>query len=359
MRSVIRASYRYGLAVVLAAGVLATQSQAADSLQWKFKEGDTAQYAMSVTNDMLADFGGAEFEILFKLIFDLSWKVNSVDADGVADLSQTIDRIQLHMSTPFTGEFGYDSNEDVTPEGPIWERMGGPIEAMREGEFKIKVGPNGDVREVTLPEALTTTLAEQAEAGGGGGGMAMLAGGGMFSENSIKQVVGQTIVTLPSGDVAPGTEWTKSFENKMGDTATERVEMTFRYEGDEDREGTKLSKIAATSETSLELNEEADLDLFMELTEQEGSGTILFDAASGRAVESKFSQKATIEGDFMGNEFAQERETTTLIIQGTSDQLPQDESTAPAADAPADDAPADAPADDEAPADEAADESDK
>ena len=63
----------------------------------------------------------------------------------------------------------------------------------------------------------------------------------------------------------------------------------------------------------------------MELTEQEGSGTIYFDSAAGRAIESKFYQKAVIEGDFMGNEFAQERETTTHIIQGTSDQFASDE----------------------------------
>ena len=252
MHSVIRKTCRLGLAALLVGGLLSAQSQAAGKLQWKFKEGDTANYAMSVTNEMLADFGGAEFEILFKLIFDLSWNVDAVDGEGVAELSQKIDRIQLKMSTPFTGEFGYDSNEDVTPEGPIWERMGGPIEAMREGAFKIKVAPTGEVLEVTLPEALVAALAEQSQ-GGGGGGMAMLAGGGMFTENSIKQVIGQTIVTLPTGDAAPGTEWSKSFENKMGSTGTERVETTYRYDSDEDRDGISVTKINAKSEMSFEI----------------------------------------------------------------------------------------------------------
>jgi hypothetical protein len=83
-----------------------------------------------------------------------------------------------------------------------------------------------------------------------------------------------------------------------------------------------------------------DGDVIIELIEQDGSGTILFDAEAGLTVESTSVQTNVMEGEFMGNEIALETENTVIVVQGTSDDLPKSETEAPAEEA-ADDKPAD------------------
>lgn len=314
--------------IVAAAAVvaLAVSPVGAETLQWKFKAGESENYAMSVVNNVLIDFSGAEFDVTFGLTFDLSWTVDEVADDGTATLTQKIDRIQVMANTPFTGEFSYDSKEGEEPAGPMWEQMGPIVQAMLDAEIKLKAKPNGEVTEVTLPDELAEALSSgggrRGGGGGGGGGMgAMMGGAGMFNKATVEESIKQALISLPPGDISADTKWTRSFENPLGPIGVEKYETTYQFEGIESREGKDLHKIVSETSMTFELNEDSDLDLFMEVVEQEGSGTVLFDAAAGRAVESKYVQKIVVEADFMGNELYQERESVTRIVQGNSDQF--------------------------------------
>ncbi|MGD9647960.1 MAG: DUF6263 family protein [Pirellulales bacterium] len=177
---------------------LATTARAEKKLAWKFKEGEKLDYALRQSVGMLADFNGIELDIKIKLTMDTAWTVKSVDSDGTAQLDLKVGRLQLMLNTPFTGEFTYDSNDkENKPEGEIWERLGKPAEAMLEGDFSMSVSKQGKVSDVKLPEKLVEALSE----GGGGGGQAMLMGGGMFTENSIKQMLEQAVLPLPEESV--------------------------------------------------------------------------------------------------------------------------------------------------------------
>ena len=160
-------------------------------------------------------------------------------------------------------------------------------------------------------------------------------GGGLFSESAIKQVVEQSILTLPDAGIADGATWNKKMENKLGPIGTQKFDTTLTYSGVEKRDGLELAKIDTKTEMTFEPNPDSDADIEMEVTEQEGKGSVLFDAKKGRVVESTNEQKMTLEGDFMGNEFAQEITLTLLVMQGTSDDLPKEEEPAAEGDAPA------------------------
>jgi len=332
---------RVGLCAAVALAVsFGTQTQAADALGWKFKEGEKVNYAVSNASHRLIDAGGAEFDVDFAFITDVTWTVDKVADDGSAELTQTIDRVQLKVNTPFTGEFAYDSKATDQPalEGPIWERMGPVIEKMVGGEFKVKVTKRGEVTEVTLPEALAEVVKEQAEAAGGGGGGgagALFMGGNMFGEKAMKDTIQRGIVIFPE---SPGSEWNNIVEEGMGEFAVIKYDTKYTQAGTESKNGKELQKIEAKTEMTLELAEAADDgDVIIELIEQDGSGTILFDAEAGLTVESTSVQKNVMEGEFMGNEISLETENTVIVVQGTSDDLPKSEADAPAEDASDDD----------------------
>lgn len=336
---------RVGLCAAVALAVsFGNQSQAAEALGWKFKEGEKVNYAVSNASHRLIDAGGAEFDVDFAFITDVTWTVDKVADDGSAELTQSIDRVQLKVNTPFTGEFSYDSKATDQPalEGPIWERMGPVIEKMVGGEFKVKVTKRGEVTEVALPEALAEIIKEQAEAGGGGGGGggagALFMGGNMFGEKAMKDTIQRGIVIFPE---AAGSEWNNVVEEAMGEFAVIKYDTKYTQSGTESKNGKELQKIDAKTEMTLELAEAAeDGDVIIELIEQDGSGTILFDAEAGLTVESTSVQTNVMEGEFMGNEIALETENTVIVVQGTSDDLPKSETEAPAEEA-ADDKPAD------------------
>ena len=308
-------------AALLTAG-LASTAQAAKNLEWKFKEGEKLNYALRQSVGMLADFNGIELDIKIKWTMDTAWTVKSISSDGNAQLSLKVERLQLMLNTPFTGEFKYDSaDKESKPEGEVWERLGKPAEAMLEGEFALTVSKKGKVSDVKLPEDLVKALSE----GGGGGGQAMMMGGGMFTESSIKQLFEQAVLPLPEESVADGVTWNKKLENKMGPLGTQKIDVVFSYAGTEEQDGKVLEKIGAKTEVAFEAAEEGDLEIEMELTEQEGTGEILFDAEAGKTVKSSITQKLTMSGDFMGNEFEQETTLNLLLQAGSSDGLPSDE----------------------------------
>lgn len=351
MRKTINTTARVGLWAALALAVsFGARAQAADSLGWKFKAGEKVQYAISNASHRLIDAGGAEFDIDFNFTTDVTWAVDKVNDDGSAELTQTIDRVQLKVNTPFTGEFGYDSSdkESPAPEGPIWERMGPAIEKMVGGQFKVKVTKRGEVTEVTLPEDLLAIIKEQAEAGGGGGGGAgaLFMGGDMFGEKAMKATIQRGIVIFPE---SADKEWSNLVEEKMGEFATMKYDTKYTHSGTEKKDGKELQKIDSKTEMTLELADGAeDGDVILELIEQEGSGMILFDAAAGQTVSSTSVQKNSMEGEFMGNEVAFETENTIVVVQGTSENLPKDEAAEEASsdEKPADDKPAEEKKDD-------------
>lgn len=321
----LRSNLRSATWLALAVAVVAADAAQAAPLKWKFKQGDKMDYALRQKADILIDANGVEFDIKVAQTMDLKWDVKAVAADGTVELTQKVDRVQLKMSTPFTGEFVYDSKDEANaPTGEIWERMGGPIKALVGGEFTVKLKPNGQVEEIKLPEKLVELLGESK----GGGAQSMMMGGGLFTESAIKQIIEQSILTLPDSDLANGTTWNKKIENKLGPIGTQKFDTTLTYEGTETKDGVELAKIGTKTEMAFEPNADSDVDIEMEVTEQEGKGSVLFDTKAGRVLESQNVQKMTLEGDFMGNEFAQEITLTLLLKQGNSDGLPKDEAPA-------------------------------
>ncbi len=297
----------------------AAHVRAEQSLQWKFKAGDKINYVLEQGGDINVNASGVEFDVMLNQTMDTTWNVASVAADGTADIGLTVDRLQLMMNTPFTGEFKYDSKDGKEGEGQVWQMIGPYVKNIIGEQISLKMKPTGEVLEVKLPDKLVEALSS-GRGGGGGGARSMMMGGG-FGAETVKELIGQAIVRLPAEAVADNATWQANYETKMGPIGTQKSTFNYSYQGMQKKAAKELAKIGLSTELTFEPAQNEELDMEMEMTEQSGSGSVLFDPEAGRTVESTAKQKVVMEGDFMGNEFVQSRDMTVALRMGTSPVL--------------------------------------
>lgn len=312
-------------ALALASGfalVFAVPSRADVTLRYQFKKGESAKYV--IDNDLSAkiDFNGSAIEFSMKMIFDVTWSVNKVADDGVAELSQKIDRVQLKMDSPLAGNMDYDSaTPDSEPDSPIWATMGKTIKEMREGEFILTVSPAGVVKEIKLPAKLEESFSKrggQRRGGGpGGGGF-----GALLNGDAIKQQISRAFVPLPEGPAKKDATWKQKLETKFGNAGTQQTEVTYTYKGEEAKDGKEVASIASKSDMKFVPNEEGGGDVDAEITDQKGAGAALFDIKSGKLVSSKFDQQVVMTVTARDNEITQDFTTVTTIKEGKSANPP-------------------------------------
>lgn len=269
-----------GLALGMLA-VLAPWSAAAEdaTLRYKFKEGETLQYAAETKMGIQVNAGGVNQTIETSQNIDMSWKVNSLDGKGRAKVTMTFDRLRMTMNAGQAGKVDYDSKEDKVPEGPIGQALAPVLKAIKGAEFTFTMDPRGTISDVKVPEKLKEAIKDAAQGGGGFGDM--------FSEDTLKQMT--SILSFPEGPVTKGKPWQnqESIKTPFGKM---KVDTKATYEGTVDRGGAKLDKVAL--EPSFKVEGEAAsagplTDL--KLTGQESKGTAYFDREAGRVVETELN----------------------------------------------------------------------
>ncbi len=276
------------LAIVLVGVSLA---QADTPPRWKFKTGETLNYVLERNVDGQMKLAGNPIGIKMGMTFDTTWKCTGVQDDGTAALEQTVDRIQISMASPLSGEIKYDSAVGAAPSGPLGAMLGPMINGLLNQPIKLNVSPLGEVSDIDLPEKLKEEFAKQKEVGQNRrSGMGI--GGNAFSEEAIEKLVEQAVMPLPES-AEEGTTWTQAFENELPMLGTEFSETTFSIGGDETVDGKKLVKIEATTELLFEPAVEPRME--MEILEQDSTTTAYFDKDAGHLVKSEGTQKAVKE----------------------------------------------------------------
>ncbi len=275
-------------AAIVLVGLSAVRAET--PLRWKFKPGETLNYVLERSAEGKMKLGTSELGLKSGLTFDTTWKVASVDADGTANVEQTVDRIQVSMSSPLTGAVNYDSSVDAPGTGAVWTLLGPLVNGMLGQTFKMRISPLGAVSDIQLPEKLIANFAEQKVGQNRQTGMGI--GANPFSEKGIKDLLTKTVLVLPE-KADKDVTWTQSFANELPKLGTETSETTYSLAGDETLDGKKLVKISATTELMFEPVEVPLAEL--EITEQEAKADFYFDADLGRLIKSSGSERAVKE----------------------------------------------------------------
>ena len=75
-------------------------AQGAQTPRWKFKQGETLRYTMMQETSQGMKANGQDIKTSLNQTVDLHWSVKNVAGDGVAELSQTIDRVRTKIESP-------------------------------------------------------------------------------------------------------------------------------------------------------------------------------------------------------------------------------------------------------------------
>ena len=266
-------------------------------LRWKFTQGEALRYQMDQKS--ITQLKGAEQDVKTTVTqtVDTTWAVRSVDSTGAAEISQSIDRIQTKIENNFA-KFEYDSKSDKEPTGPIAGGMVPLMKALIGAKFHYKINPQGELSDIKVPESLVKVLKEAGPAGG--------SGGGMFSEEGLKNMIQEMSLMIPK-DVEKGKSWTRQTKAPSPEIGTMVVDETYTYLGHE-KEG---DKITLEAKTTLEPLPNPPYDI--KVGSQEGKGTFFFDGTAGRVVHSNVVEKIELVIKAMNREFHQSIDMTATM----------------------------------------------
>ena len=282
-------------------GVAAAQpTHGAEALRWKFKPGETLRYTMVQETIQGMKAMGKDFKTSLNQTVNLHWSVKNVASDGVAELSQTIDRVRTKVEGP-GNSFEYDSQTGKEPEGQIASLLTPMLKALVGAEFTFKMSGRGELSEIKVPQKLVDSLRQAGPAA---------AAGGMFSEEGMKNLISQSSLTLAEGPLEKGKNWTQQAKVPVPMLGTMVMDKTYTYDGPSTKEaGVDLILL----DTKVTLEPAADSNIAVKITSQKGTGEFTFDPKDGRVVSSRVNDKLQMSLSVMGQELEQTTDTVTSM----------------------------------------------
>jgi hypothetical protein len=271
-------------------------------LRWKFEQGQKSHNIMTQEMQMKMVISENPSHVTTTSTMEFDWEITALDDQGVATLTQTIERFRMKMQGPQGVMLEYDTQSDQEPEG-MAVMMASAFGGMIGKSCITKMDSRGNILEIKLPQGLAENMSKLP-------GGAQL--GSMFSEEGMKGMA--EIATLPEDPVNPGDTWTRTATMKNPVTGDMTIETTFRYVGPEVRDGRELEKIAM--EMKMHFGEGGNVTV--KLTDQASEGTIYFDNELGQFVTSESKSTMKMQMSVLGQQIEQEIETST-----TTERVPQ------------------------------------
>jgi hypothetical protein len=275
-------SSRWALGVALASSFALAHAHgggpsavaAAPTLRWKFTPGEALHYQMD--QKTVTELKNQEQTIKTTLTqtTEMTWKVESVDASGAAEIAQTFDRIKTRIESPF-GVVEFDSKDSSPPKGPIAAGIVPLLKALVGSTFHYKMSPQGEPSDIKVPEGLVKALKESG---------ATAPNGGMFSEDGFKNMINEMSFVFPATPL--DKPWKREVKTPSP-IGTMKLEKTYKYVGTEDNK----EKISLEVKVSFEPAPNAPE---FKLGPNEGKGVFLFDNKAGRVVSADVNQKLEV-----------------------------------------------------------------
>lgn len=268
------------LSIIAAMALPIPQAHAQDFLRWKFRRGEEIKYNAQQNMETITASGANQTSRAMKQSMDMTWQVLDVAAGGDAVMNQIVKRIQVKMPGEDNTEVTLDTSNPKQTENPFLNSMGEVFGKIVNQSFKISMKPTGEVGNVEVPKALMEAL--QASAAGNAGAL---------NEDTLKQMMKQSAVTLPTEKVGPNSTWTstQSVQFPFG-IMNIKSTMTFVKV---DNEGNAIINILP--EVSVTPSEGAPVK--MTLTSSQGQGRVTFNISEGRVSRSQLDLQMALRVD--------------------------------------------------------------
>jgi hypothetical protein len=268
-------------------------TSAAETFRWNLKAGQKFKVQLEQKMTQVIDMGIGEQEMPMSFTMHMSWTVDEA-TENEFKVTQIVDRVTMNMSLPGMGDVEYDSASDKKPEG-----MASQFATVLKPLVGLKIlqtlnGRGQSVKCEIDPEALK--------------GLTSAGMGGQFaSEETLKNLIGQTACVFPEEAVEKGGTWEDQFavNNQMGKMTTN---AKFTYDGPEQVDGKQMEKISVVSTISVEASEDAPVEV--DITKQDNKGTVYFDNNAGYIAKAVGTQAMSMTVVTQGTEI-------TVVSNGT------------------------------------------
>jgi len=292
----------FGVAVAAAVGLSLAHAPGASlaraeapALRWKFSVGEALHYQMDQKTVTEVKSANQNVKTTVTQTIDTTWNVRSIDDSGTADLTQTLDRLRTKIDSPF-GAFEYDSNQKKAPEGPIAGGVVPMLKALVGAKFEYKMSPQGELRDVKIPEGLVKALKEAGPTANNVG---------TFSEDGLKNMILESSLILPTKDL--DKSWTRQTKIPSPPIGTLVLDKTYKYEGPKD----DVEVIGLDVTVKLDPDPKSTLDI--KIGDQKGQGRFSFDNKAGRVVNSTVGERVEMLITVQNNKVTQSTDTSTTM----------------------------------------------
>lgn len=282
------------VAVMVALPAIAT---AQVKLEFKYKQGE--KYTTVVQNKMTstANVNNRDMKTTVDQTLDITNETVSIDSDGKAKLTQTIDRVRMKMKLPnLAGQeaIEYDSSEPEKAEKSPYAMMTKQVAKLAGQSFKMTRDSRGEFSEIELPESLNkNAINQQARPS--------------QQTQQLKEMVTAGNITFPEEAISKGHSWTNKNSVSIPTGGAIETTITFTYDGTNSK---GLHVINAKLEMKFTPGEKPG-QFQMNMKGKGGKGVFLFDQNLGRVVESSMENKIDMEMNFAGQTINQSIETVT------------------------------------------------
>jgi hypothetical protein len=291
------------VALALAASTLVAWTAAADdavTLAWKFKKGQQLGYVVEQSTTSEGQFAGQTIKSTVSQTMDMQWTIDSVAADGIAQMTQTISRVRLKVTQPGAPGIEYDSSSKEAPQGAA-AQIGAVFKLLVGKPVKLKMSPRGTISDVTLPEGLAEEMKKSAGPTGA-----------MLNEESFKQMTGASTIEFADHPVKKGDTWqSKATMSNPAAGGKQTTNTTYTYQGTEKEHGKQIDRIDVSLKTSIAPAGAGSPQI--EIKDQKSEGDIDFDRAAGHVVKSHAKLKMSMAINLMGTKVDQTATTETTM----------------------------------------------
>ncbi|HVC96719.1 MAG TPA: DUF6263 family protein [Pirellulales bacterium] len=254
-------------AALAVCAIFATSARAEEArmLRWKFAKGETKRYVQEQEMVSEQTSKGRSMKTTVKQTMDVTWRIKSVDEEGLAEITQTVDRVRMKVQRPPEAgpSLAFDSDEK-SGASPETREMAAHFQALLKHPIAMKIDAQGAVSDVEIPDSIKEAL-EGPEPGSGG-------------EEAFKETFTTNTIQFPAEPVKRGSSWKHATESKTP-FGKQKATTTYTYDGIENHEGQHLDKIDL--KLALEVNEDDEAKARPKIVSQKSEGVIYFDGEHG------------------------------------------------------------------------------
>ncbi len=243
----------------------AARAEEARTLRWKFVEGETKRYALE--QEMVSEQTSKDrsMKTTVKQTMDVTWRIKSVDDDGLAEITQTVDRVRMKVQRPPEAgrPLAFDSAEKAADD-PETRQMAAHFQRLVKHPFAMKIDPQGVVSDVEIPETIKEALKGPKPGDSG--------------EEAFKETFTASTVQFPAEPLEKGSSWKRATESKTP-FGKQTAITTYTYDGIENHEGQHLDKI--NMKLALEIDDGDEAEAKPKIVSQKSQGVVYFDGEHG------------------------------------------------------------------------------